>query len=134
MRREWIDEGKPKSSLDTFEDTLPERSQKNGQSFPNAHISELRANIEGLNDDDTNATMSQEKNRSDEKLFMSDDEGGQRTSNKPEPEDDDLDILLREQEHENPAPNKGSTIPEPLNEDAYEDDLEVLREFEAPGP
>ncbi|BCR87037.1 Chromosome segregation in meiosis protein 3 [Aspergillus chevalieri] len=134
MRREWIDEEKPKSSMDTFKDTLPERSQGNGQPFPNAHISESRANIEGLDGDDTNATMPQDKNRSDEELFMSDDEGGQHTLNESEPEDDDLDVLLKEQEDENPAPNKGSTIPEPSNEDTYEDDLEVLRELEAPGP
>lgn len=134
MRREWIDEEKPKSSMDTFEDSLPEKSQGNGQPFTDAHIGEPRANLEGLDDDNTNATVPREESRSDEGLSMSDAEGGQRNLNEPEPEDDDLDILLREQDQESPAPNKGPTISKPSHEDIYEDDLEVLRELEAPGP
>lgn len=134
MRREWIDEEKPRSSMDTFEDSLLETSQGNKQPLTSAHIGEPRTNLEGFDDDDTNATVSQEKSRLDEGLFMSDDEGGQQNSNEPELEDDDLDILLREQDDENFAPNKGSTISEPPHEDTYEDDLEVLRELEVPGP
>lgn len=120
--------------MDTFEDSLLETSQGNKQPLTSAHIGEPRTNLEGFDDDDTNATVSQEKSRLDEGLFMSDDEGGQQNSNEPELEDDDLDILLREQDDENFAPNKGSTISEPPHEDTYEDDLEVLRELEVPGP
>lgn len=136
MRREWIDEEKPRLPTDMFEDTLPERSQGSRQTPGNAQIGEPLADLDAPDNEDTNTTVRngpQEKSRSDEGLFMSDDEGGQQKANRTEPEDDDLDLLLREQEDGDSASNKVLTTPETTDEDGYEDDLEVLREVEGPG-
>lgn len=79
MRREWIDEEKPKLSMSTFEDTLPERNQGiQGSSVdkPQRDSSVINTGAESSNVDLAAQTEDKEPNEMDQGLFMSDDEGG----------------------------------------------------------
>lgn len=91
MRREWIDEEKPKPFGDTINmpdsHDLPTRpSDKNGaDTIGAAKSAPSGSNQVGLDDDDD--------------LFMPDPEAENRPPvNHPEPDDDDLEDLLREQD------------------------------------
>lgn len=138
MRRTWIDEEKP-GVTETFENTLPERSQKARQ--PSTEIQ--RSGVNGL-DTDTEKLHIGEPNPGasragmDQGLFMSDDEGGQQEADKSGPVDDDLDddldVLLREQDGGNPTTNNHLARPEPGDDGEFNDDLDVLRELEDTGP
>ena len=79
MRREWIDEEKPKLPTSTFEDTLPERNQGiQGSSVdkPQRDSSVINTGAESSNVDLAAQTEDKEPNEMDQGLFMSDDEGG----------------------------------------------------------
>ena len=79
MRREWIDEEKPKLPTSTFEDTLPERNQGiQGSLVDNRHRDSnvIATGTESSNIDLAAQTKDKEPNEMDQGLFMSDDEGG----------------------------------------------------------
>ena len=79
MRREWIDEEKPKLLTSTFQDTLPERNQGiQGSPVDNPHRDSnvIGTGAESSNTDLAAQTKDKEPNEMDQGLFMSDDEGG----------------------------------------------------------
>lgn len=141
MRREWIDEEKPKPPTGRFESVLPERSQLSRQ----PSTDKPRTDPRGLNTDaeqsrpsDTNAIVRNETadhdGSDDGELFMPDYDGGQQEGNGIVPEDDDLDILLREQDTgDSSTANKFPAMYEHSDDGRHNDDLEALRELEDPG-
>lgn len=138
MRRTWIDEEKP-GVTETFENTLPERSQNARQpstEIPRTGLNGLDTDAEKLHLGESNPSAS--RTGMDQGLFMSDDEGGQQEADKSGPVDDDLDddldILLREQDGGNPTTNNHLARPEPGDDGEFNDDLDVLRGLEDTAP
>lgn len=142
MRREWIDEEKPKLPTGTFESTLPERSQLSRQPStdnPRTDPRGLNTDTEQSRPSDTIAIVRNETaahNSSDDgELFMPDNDGDQHEGNESEPEDDDLDILLREQDTgDSSTANKPPAMYEHRDDGRYNDNLDALRELEGPSP
>lgn len=142
MRRTWIDEEKPGLSTETFENTLPERTQKSRQPSTEAP----RSDLNGLGTEAAQLRQSEfntagGRNGADQGLFMSDDDGGPQVTDKPGPvdddSDDDLDALLREQNNENPPMSNHAAGPEPsgdVDDGRFNDDLDILRELEDTDP
>lgn len=109
MRREWIDEEKRKvfDGLDASQDipetrNLPTRipSEQNGTALGNADgFTALEQTNDGLGSADD--------------LFIPDPEGASRPppASHPEPDDDDLDDLLREQDEAGPVSAPTSRTP-----------------------
>lgn len=121
MRKEWIDEEKPKPFYDRTNTDDPAGSSANRNSEgdrPRDHVA-------------NNSTTNQTGTANDEDLFMPDPEAeNRRPVSHPEPDDDELEDLLREQDGEitfappKPVPRSHQDHPEP-----DDDDLEdLLRE------
>ncbi|KAJ5605063.1 hypothetical protein N7510_010217 [Penicillium lagena] len=98
MRREWINEEKPK--LFVSSDDAPRRT----------------ANPREQGSDDQN-------------LFFSDNVDAGPTVSHPEPEDDDLDDLLREQDEEGPADAGGSSGVPGRSRDDFDAEYEAMQEL-----
>lgn len=142
MRRTWIDEEKPGSSTETFENTLPERTQKTPQpstGVPRSDLNDLGTEAAQHRQSEFNTAGG--RNEAGQGLFMSDDEGEPQGTDKPGPvnddSDDDLDALLREQDDGNPTTGNNPAGPEPgddVDDGRFNDDLDILRELEDTGP
>ncbi|KAJ5295172.1 hypothetical protein PENANT_c035G03075 [Penicillium antarcticum] len=120
MRREWIDEEKPRP----FDSSEPTREMLEGlQILKNA-----------THHSDSNASASTEQEKSgDGDLFIPDHEGTRQTASYPEPDDDDLDDLLREQDEpmaDHPSNVAASSSrPPPDNLDDYDAEYEAMKEL-----
>ncbi|KAJ5964621.1 uncharacterized protein N7479_004497 [Penicillium vulpinum] len=121
MRREWIDEEKPRL-FDSLRSTQEE--------LENRHV------LKNPADSNRNpATITQDEERAvDQDLFISDpNESLWPTTSYPEPEDDDLDDLLREQDAPMTdflADMRGSSSRAPNDEnDEYDAEYEAMKEL-----
>jgi replication fork protection complex subunit Csm3/Swi3 len=121
MRREWIDEEKPRLS-NIFE---PTREDLENRQLPSNPV-DSNHNVETI-------TQSNEKT-ADHDLFIPDpNESARPTISFPEPEDDDLDALLREQDDEmidvaSVLPASSSRAPNG-DDDDYDAEYEAMKEL-----
>lgn len=121
MRREWINEEKPRL-FDPSDDT-PRASVPSADKSPNAATADQ-------NDDPLPASNERpaprEQGSDDQNLFFSDSADAGPTVSHPEPEDDDLDDILREQEEESPADAGG---PSGRSRDDFDAEYEAMQEL-----
>jgi replication fork protection complex subunit Csm3/Swi3 len=117
MRREWIEEEKPR----LFDHSGPTR-----QELENSRASKTPVNS---NDIPTANTQSQEGSAED--LFMPGNEGVQPTTSYPEPEEDDLDALLRDEPMTDipPKTSTSSLRPPVFDNDDYDAEYEAMKEL-----
>jgi replication fork protection complex subunit Csm3/Swi3 len=120
MRREWIEEEKPRP----FDSSEPTREMLESLQIPK--------NTTHINDGDARATKDQDESGGGD-LFIPDFEGIRPTTSYPEPEDDDLDDLLREQDEpmaDHPSDMAAlSSRPPPDNVDDYDAEYEAMKEL-----
>src|SRR3954469_1549167 len=113
MRREWIDEEKPRP----FDSSEPTREMLESLQIPK--------NTTRFNDGEAPATKDKEET-GDGDLFIPDHGGTRPTTSYPEPEDDDLDDLLKEQDE--PTADRPSDVaalssrPPPDDHPDYDDE------------
>ncbi|CAI7660450.1 unnamed protein product [Penicillium glandicola] len=120
MRREWIDEEKPR----LFDSSEPTREELENRHVPKNHADS--------NHDPTAITQEQEA-AADQDLFIPDPNESAPAISYPEPEDDDLDDLLREQDETMPdiPPDiraSYSRVPDGDNDD-YDAEYEAMKEL-----
>ncbi|KAJ5090420.1 Chromosome segregation in meiosis protein 3 [Penicillium argentinense] len=122
MRREWIEEEKPKLFADTevTQDALNIRELPTRISFDqNGPVAEALSR-----------PVQDGSNAPNEQLFIADPEGESRlpTSN-PEPDDDDLEDLLREQDDEMSGAVQLTSRPEKGDRDDFDAEYEAMNEL-----
>lgn len=124
MRREWINEEKPR--LFDLSDDAPRAS------IPIAHKSPNTAPAD-QNDDPLPASSERPTPREqwfdDQNLFFSDNADAGPTVSHPEPEDDDLDDILREQDEERPVEAGGPSGTPGRNRDDFNAEYEAMQEL-----
>ncbi|KAJ5770786.1 uncharacterized protein N7511_002837 [Penicillium nucicola] len=119
MRREWIEEEKPRP-LDSSE---PTREMLESLQIPKTATH--------LGDGDAPATKDQDE-AGEGDLFIPDDEGIRPSTSYPEPEDDDLDDLLREQDEvmaDCPSDTVASSSRPPNDFDDYDAEYEAMKDL-----
>lgn len=146
MRREWIDQEKPRQR---HNDDDPPQETENTHHNGTSNAAELHS------DRQSNSRQSPRPNDDSDDLFMSDEGNPQyvvergdapeeddleallreqedEVVDKPDaPEEDDLDALLREQTDGPVPPRKPSTAP-PVDDDRYADDMEAMGDLHIP--
>jgi replication fork protection complex subunit Csm3/Swi3 len=113
MRREWIEEEKPK----LFDHSGPTREE-----LENARASKTPVKS------NTPTPNPQAQEGSAEDLFMPDKEGVRPTTSYPEPEEDDLDDLLRDEPMTDIPPTSTSSRPPDFDDD-FDADYEAMKEL-----
>lgn len=117
MRREWIDEEKPR----LFDNSGPTREE----------LENSRVNKTAAKSNDTPTPNAQTKEGSAEDLFMPENEGARPTTSYPEPEEDDLDDLLRDEPMTDIPPNTSTSTSRPpdFDNDDFDADYEAMKEL-----
>ncbi|CAG8948376.1 unnamed protein product [Penicillium salamii] len=115
MRREWIEEEKPRLARD---------SGVTREELENARVQKTPAKSK---EPSSSNTPGQEGSTED--LFMPDNGIAQPTTSHPEPEEDDLDDLLREEESMMIPPNTSTSQREPQLDEDFDADYEAMKEF-----
>jgi replication fork protection complex subunit Csm3/Swi3 len=117
MRREWIEEEKPR----LFDNTGPTREELENPRIPRTPAKS----------NDSPNPNPQVQEGSAEDLFMPDNEGARPTTSYPEPEEDDLDDLLRDEPMTDILPNlsTSSSRPADLDDDDFDAEYEVMKDL-----
>lgn len=152
MRREWINEGKPKdrfadSSADSGRPAKPQQSElqrrpsnsdENATERPNIDTAPTSSSTSPFQHEEPNPVNSQSLQgkrkevkhdaKGEDSLFISDDEGGDQ------PSEDDLDALLAEDEQEDSAKgtDRGETaaVKQPVVTNDFDDEMEAMAGME----
>lgn len=125
MRREWIDEEKRKlfDRFDVSQDAPETRD------LPTRISSEQNGTGAAKHDGSSATKQDHAGLGSADDLFIPDPAGASKVSaSHPEPDDDDLEDLLREQDEVDPVPATTSRLP-PSGHDDFEDEYEAMNEL-----
>ncbi|CAG8024092.1 unnamed protein product [Penicillium olsonii] len=115
MRREWIEEEKPRLLRD---------SGITREELENSRVLQTPAKL-----DEAPSSNIPGQEGSPEDLFMPNNGNAQPTISHPEPEEDDLDDLLREEPMADIPPNTSISTREPQWDEDFDDDYEAMKEL-----